>query len=435
MSAELKAGMFVLVALGALVYMTTRLTQTPFAFKGVKTYYANISDATGLLSKTKVKMAGLDVGQLEKLELVGKRARITVQIASDLVLHKDATVGVKAIGFLGDKYLELWPGSESAPVLEEGGYISEGAVTGSLDQLTQKTSQLVDNLKDITDLLKEALKGGKQGEGEEGISRLDRILDNMEKFSEGLAEMDKLGDLADRLADVADNVKSITNRVNKGEGTIGKLLNDTETVDKLNETLSGVNKLVSKANRMEVLIDVKSAAMVDTGGANTRFALILQPTFDKYYLLGGETRPQGVTTVKKTVTTVDPGQPDAQTVTTQRDKTNVGGFGINAQFAKRFGDLWLRFGLFETNGGVAVDYQFFEDKVKLTGELYRFAAGSNPQVNLQTEAFVYQPIYIWGGMDFVLTPQNRSWFVGAGLRFTDQDLKALFGAVATAAAR
>src|SRR6476469_3795910 len=120
MTAELKAGFFVLAAMAALVAMTTRLTQNQFSFSGTKKYYANISDATGLLSKTKVKMAGLDVGQLTKMELAGKRARITVEIAADLAIHNDATLAVKAIGFLGDKYLELNPGTEAKPALEEG---------------------------------------------------------------------------------------------------------------------------------------------------------------------------------------------------------------------------------------------------------------------------------------------------------------------------
>ncbi|MBI3555352.1 MAG: MCE family protein [Deltaproteobacteria bacterium] len=432
MTAELKAGFFVLMSVAALVFMTTRLTQNQFSFAGTKVYYANINDATGLLSKTKVKMAGLDVGQLTKLELAGKHARITVEIASDLTLHTDASIAVKAIGFLGDKYLELTPGTDSKPVIAEGGYIPEGVAAGSLDQLTAKTTQLVDNLKDITDLLKEALKG--TGEGQDG-SRLDRILDNMEQFSEGLAGVDKLGDLADRMTEVAANVRDITSKVSRGEGTIGKLLTDSETIDRINQALSGVNKLVTKVDKLQVMVDARSALLTNVGGSRSAFSLILQPTYDKYYLFGITTRPQGVTSITTTKTTNEPQNAGAATSTQQVKTTNDTGVGFNAQFAKRFGDFTFRLGLFETTGGVAADYSLFEDRARLSIEAYRFGSGGTAQVNIDAEVSIYRPFFVWGGGDYISSKDNRSFFVGGGIRFTDQDIKALITTAVGAAAK
>ena len=432
MTAELKAGFFVLLSVASLVFMTTRLTQNQFSFAGTKVYYANVNDATGLLSKTKVKMAGLDVGQLSKMELAGKHARITVEIASDLTLHTDATIAVKAIGFLGDKYLELTPGTDSKPVIPEGGYIPEGIAAGSLDQLTAKTTQLVDNLKDITDLLKEALKGS--GDGQDG-SRLDRILDNMEQFSEGLAGVDKLGDLADRMTEVAANVRDITSKVSRGEGTIGKLLTDSETIDRLNQALSGVNKLVTKVDKLQVLVDARSGMLTGTSGSLSSFSLILQPTYDKYYLFGIATRPGGVATIQTTQTTNEPQNSGATTSTQQIKTINNSGVSFNAQFAKRLGDFTFRLGLFESTGGLATDYNMFEDRVRLSLEAYRFGTGNTAQVNLWTEVAVYHPFFVWGGGDYLSSKANRSFFVGGGVRFTDQDIKALVTTAVGAATR
>ncbi len=90
MSAELKAGLFVIFSVLALAIMTTKLTQNQFSLRGTKRYYVKVKDATGLLSKTKVKMAGLDVGQLAALELAGKQARASIDVAADLKLYKAA---------------------------------------------------------------------------------------------------------------------------------------------------------------------------------------------------------------------------------------------------------------------------------------------------------------------------------------------------------
>lgn len=432
MSAELKAGFFVLAALAALVMMTTRLTQNRYSYKGTKNYHAILKDATGLFNKTKLKMAGLDVGELSNVELEGGKAKLTMAVAADIAMHKDARVAVKSIGFLGDKYIELFPGTSSAPILEEGGMIAEGNVSGGLEELTQKTTEVLDNIKDITQVLKDAL----QGKDEDEDSRLDRILDNMENFTAGLSSIEKYGELADRLNEVAINVRDITDKIKKGEGTVGKLLTDSETIDKINSTLSGVNKFISKADKTALVLDGHGGLLTQTGGSKMYVSLAFQPTWDKYYLLGVNTGPRFSSNVTRTTTTNNPDQPGASSSTVRTDNQNENAIFINAQFAKRFEDTVVRLGLFETTGGFAVDQYFMDDELKLYSEVYRFStsAGSNAkaQINLGAEIHLYKPFYVWLGGDDLLNNTYRNAFVGAGLRFTDNDLK-LFATSASGA--
>ncbi len=425
MSSELKAGFFVLVALGALVFMTTKLTQNKFSFHGTKRYYADIADATGLLSKSKIKMAGLDVGQIEDINLSGKHIRLTMQVAANIEVHKDASVGVKSIGFLGDKYVELFPGSEGTTVLAEGSVLPESVIGGGLDQLTAKTTQVVDNLREITDLLKQAIRGT---DGVEGDSRLDHILDNLEHFSESLTSIDRVGDLAEQLNQIAADIKDVTGKVKRGEGTVGKLLTDTQTIDQLNSTLSGVNKFLNKADKLAVYVDARTGYLTGSSNSRSNFALALQPTYDKYYLLGVTAAPRGVTTVTRTDTTTSPGSSSASTVTTEK-KENSDSIAFDVQFAKRFGDAVFRIGLFETTGGAAVDYYFFNDKLKLYSEAYRFKKGDNAQVNLGSHMYLLKPFYFWVGGDDIMN-SSRSFLAGAGIRFSDQDIKSIVTAVA-----
>ncbi|MBI2606066.1 MAG: MCE family protein [Deltaproteobacteria bacterium] len=429
MSAELKAGVFVLMALASLVYMTTRLTENRYSKMGTKRYHAHVKDATGLLSKTKVKMAGLDVGALENITLVENHAKVTMQIAADIVMHSDARVAIKSIGFLGDKYIELFPGTDSKPKLEEGGTLAEGSVGGGIDELTSKTTAVVDNLREITQLLKEALKGS----GEEEDSRLDRILDNMENFTAGLSSIEKYGELADRLNEVAVNVREITDKIKKGEGTVGKLLYDAETIDKLNSTLSGVNKFITKADKTALTLDAHAGALANTGGSKSYFSVAFQPTYDKYYLVGVNTAPAAKTTVQKTYTT----NSATGVTTSETEEKHPRAVFINAQFAKRFGDVVARLGLFESSGGLGLDYLFLNERLKLYTEAYNLGKSSGSdrgaQVNLGTEVHFFKPIYLWGGGDDLISKSGRNLFVGAGLRFTDNDLKALVSAAAGAA--
>ena len=79
-----------------------------------------------------------------------------------------------------------------------------------------------------------------------------------------------------------------------------------------------------------------------------------------------------------------------------------------------------------------MDYTFWKDRLTLTSEVYRFKRKENPQVNLSATVNVYKPFFLWGGGDYLMTKDNRSGFIGAGLRFSDQDLKTFFGAAAVA---
>lgn len=411
--------------------MTTRLTQNEYSFRGVRTYHAFVNDAAGLLSKTKVKMSGLDVGQLDSIELVDRKARLTFKIAADIKLHKDATISIRSIGFLGDKFVELYPGSPTAPEVAEGATITESVTGGGIEGLTAKTTEVMDNLKEITDMLKDALKG--DDTYGDGSSRLSRILDNMEQFSAGLASVDRLGDLADRMTEVAENVRQVTDKVNKGEGTLGKLVNDQETIDKLNSALSGINKLVTRADKMKIYLDARSSMLANTGGTFTKVALSIQPTYDKYYLVGVNARPQGKSSKEIVDTTTNPNAAGATPTTVETKTTSVGGVTFDAQFAKRWGDATFRVGLFETTGGIAADYAFWEDRIKPYVEAYRFGEGAPPQLNAGVTAMLLKPFYVWTGGDNIIRPHDHNFFIGAGLRFSDEDIKSLVVAGATAA--
>ncbi|MGE4233295.1 MAG: MlaD family protein [Bacteriovoracia bacterium] len=427
MNGEFKAGLFVLISIVVIVFMTTKLTQNRFSFRGTSTFYAEIQDATGLLQKSKIKMSGLDVGQLVDIELSGRKVKLTMTVSSEIEIHKDATVSVKTLGFLGDKFVELYPGSTNTPQLVEGSMIQESVSSGGLEQLTAKTSEVLTNIKEITDVLKTALKG--DAEAEEGDTRLDRIVDNLEHFTEGLAGIDKLGDFSAKLNEIGENVKQVTEKVAKGEGSIGKLINDTETIDHINSTLSGVNKFINRADKLQVFLDAKSGWLTQSKTSKSIVSMYIQPTFDKYYLLGITSGPQGTYSSTTTTTTSTSGTSTSSS-SVREEKENETAIGINAQFAKRFGDASLRIGLFETTGGAAVDYYMLEDHVRLAAEAYRFRKGRSAQVNFWGEMHLFRPFYVWLGGDDLLNKSSQNFFIGGGLRFNDQDVKSIVSAIA-----
>jgi phospholipid/cholesterol/gamma-HCH transport system substrate-binding protein len=108
-------------------------------------------------------------------------------------------------------------------------------------------------------------------------------------------------------------------------------------------------------------------------------------------------------------------------------------FKFSLEYARRWENLALRFGLIESTGGVAADYYFWNDrfKVSLDSWNYNSREPGNERVHLKATASygLGKTFYVNAGYDNFLNSQRSAPFVGAGLRFDDDDLKYLMGSV------
>ncbi|MDX9724536.1 MAG: MlaD family protein, partial [Myxococcota bacterium] len=116
-----KVGLVFLAGIIAAVVMIGRLGSRWGDGEATYVLHAYFNDATGLAKSSQVRIAGIQVGEIEEIKLVESRARITVRIRSDIemfegvpetagVYRDGATISKKLSGILGDYYLELTPG-------------------------------------------------------------------------------------------------------------------------------------------------------------------------------------------------------------------------------------------------------------------------------------------------------------------------------------
>ena len=81
------------------------------------------------------------------------------------------------------------------------------------------------------------------------VDSVRRLTESLEDFTTETAEdvdveMDKLHDATDELDKALEDVTSITGKIDRGEGTLGALVNDRETIDALNETIDNANAVI-----------------------------------------------------------------------------------------------------------------------------------------------------------------------------------------------
>ncbi len=467
-STEAKVGLFVLVALIILGYMSFRVGEQGFGIKNGYPVKVVFDNATGLEKDASVQIAGVEVGRVEGISLKDGKAVVTLRIIPDVKLEKDVQAKIKAYGILGDKYVDIIPGKPEEGYISSGGDIVRTEKQADIDKLLSELGTIAGDVMEVTASLKNTL-GGTQGEENiraiientraitEDLSRIVRQNDNkinmmVDNLSEASAEMrttfatlnsivgkidrgeGTIGQLVDNqeafdnLNDTLASLREITGKINKGEGSIGKLINDEETVDNLNSSLKslgksmeGIDRYVSKTEQFKTYLSYRGEYLFDEGDGKGYFDLKIQPKEDTFYVLGVVANPRGELTETDSTTSG---------VTTHTETWERSKLLFTAQIGKRFKDVALRGGIFESTGGVGVDYFAFDDALQVTFEAFDFDSDRNAHLKTYADYRLFKHIFLSAGWDDFISNQGKSSpFVGFSIKFEDEDLKYLMGSV------
>ncbi len=491
MSQAVKVGIFALIALGLAGYFILRIEDfNPFTGEATKVD-ALFESVAGLDDKSTIRVAGVRVGRVDGISLDGRMARVHLLLEEDLGLTEGSFARISNMGLLGDKYVELVPGSTEAPPLPNGATIP-GVTSPSFDDAMAKLNDVADSIQDLAD----PLAGSIIGEGEE--TSLSRLIDNLEATTEQirllveanreqigrtignfevasaalarelprlssqmeavLAEIhgvvsenrEEVGTSAENLAELTEALKTsvadlnqISGKMARGEGSIGKLLNSEEAHDELVGTLDsiqgGVDQLsdtLGRVGRLRLDVDlegwVPSESERDSYGG-VGLTLIPNPDSRRMYRVGLASTPQGEERMKTQVITET--LPDGTTEMTRIETlTREDEPVISALVGYRWDNglrLWT--GLVEEDFGVQAEYPFFDRRFWLDFKAFSFDRDDDldPHLRLTGKWYVNDNVYLQGGYDDPLVDEFDSLFVGGGVRWTDDDLKYLLGSVPT----
>ncbi len=323
------------------------------------------------------------------------------------------------------------------------------ALAGSMGgkQGEEKLNRIVDNVGRLAEVMREIAEENRgnidttlanlrefSGQMRETLARMDRILEeNRANLKSTVANADEI---SEKLKTTADNLNSITGKIDTGQGTIGKLLNDDETHRNLNEALSSVktgveslNQTLSRVNRLQLDLGFRAeyGSRLDEG--KYYFTLDAIPREGKFYRLEIGATPKGKRENIDETTTVTFPNGSQQTLHTTGQRY-VDQLLLSLQLGYRLGDTILRAGLIEWRGGAAIEQTFKADTFRLAGEVWDFSRPDyRGHVKLYGRWNASPNLYVTSGIDDVLNPGLRSWFVGGGIRWKDEDLKGLLPSI------
>ncbi len=500
-----KVGLLVIAGFAALIAMVIVLTgDFRMADTESKRYYAMFDDVTGLAMRSRIQMAGIPVGTIEDIRLVGSRARIEILVRDDIAMHKGigsadsvlfkngATVAKRQASLIGDYYLEITPGTDG-PVLETGDEIHNvivavgpdelfdrlnditrdiQAVTSSLatvfgsDDAQKSVQQMMDDMQNILSTVNQLI--------ESNSPKLDQVVSDAANISRDIAMLTQrssdsldiilrdteaivqevrfiigqstgdvqagLGTLQgtlgrlqrtlDSLNYSLQNVQDITEKINEGEGTLGELVNNPAIALRTEQILDDAGDFIGRISRLRTIVELRSEYHANAGQLKNVFGLRLQPMEGKYYQFEfiddfrGKTRTEVERVQTTDSTSGDPVFQETRVTTTDE-------FKISLLLARgyRFNDLLMvtgRVGIMESTGGFGLQLGLFsQSALELNMDLFNFGQAPNPRLRTFAAYQLLGFAYLSAGIDDVFNSDRRDYFLGAGIRFNDEDLKSL----------
>jgi phospholipid/cholesterol/gamma-HCH transport system substrate-binding protein len=276
---QLRVGLVVVLAIAILVVGIIWIKG--IKFDQAKYRYSVIFPEVGTLKVgDPVSVSGVEKGKVKKIQLYQGDVLITLDLQSDVVLKKDARFTVKNIGLMGERFVAVQTGYSdtlldlSQPVR---GYYDTGVseVMGKMGEMINQISRLVANLEgvlgtkwsreSITETIKNlkeisrdmnALLDRNKGKFDQTMddlsyssAELRKIIDdNKEKLHAtvdnfGQASV-KLENIVTALDTISISLKKLTSKIERGEGTLGQLVNDTTLYEQIKKTTQHVDDLI-----------------------------------------------------------------------------------------------------------------------------------------------------------------------------------------------
>ena len=475
---ETYVGLFVLTGFLIFIWGTTQITN--LGDDGGYELYAIFENAAGLDINAPVRMVGVNVGRVRSIDIIDRKARVVLYIDENRQVDRNATVSIRSQGILGDKFVGVDPG-DSGTFYDAGDTITRTRAGTDLDMLMDSLQTAGQDLSAILSSLRKVL-GTEDGERSmieilENTRSLTANIDSLSAKLDGIAGenrgdirevvanirqvtediRDDLPRLTQKLEGAADSVngilsdnresvketviqirkdaelleetlaslRTITQRIEDGEGTVGKLINEDETYVSLNETLGGLNKAMKKGEQLQINLDIHGHYLTEIEGTKGYVTIDIKPTPDKFYRLELVDDPEGLRDWTNT-TVIEETPPGAPTTTITEEVRYRDRIKFSAELGRRFHDTVFRLGYIESAFGFGIDRYYDDDDIRLTLDAWELDREENARIRLAASIRFWDLFHLnLGAEDIINEDRDPMYMIGFGLSFIDEDLKYL----------
>lgn len=250
---ELRVGLILVVALlvGTVAVMS---------FSGIREYFrptfplqTHFSQVSGLKPGAVVMLSGVLVGNVTDLAIPpgdtpGVEVTMAIYTARRKDIRADAQASLGSQGLLGDKYIEIAPGSPDAEPVAPGGRIA-GTTPTDFTQVVDQAQDTADRLGTLLDEMTALTKALRTGEGTAGRLVTDHALYDQARDAAGA-----LTDTATELTQTAQAYRELGARISEmaeADGTMHRLSTDPEPFERLTRAMGRLDAVLAKVEAGE----------------------------------------------------------------------------------------------------------------------------------------------------------------------------------------
>jgi phospholipid/cholesterol/gamma-HCH transport system substrate-binding protein len=482
LGSEAKVGLFVLIACAVLGYMAIQLGAFKPHLRSHKNYIIYFEDLCGLEKKADIKISGVKVGWVNDIELVenGSQAKVNIMIYGKYTLYSDASAKINQDTLLGTKYLDLNPGSKNLFALSSGDSLTVPVKANvSIESLMYKFEQIANNIQDVSKSLKAAIESTQQQEQLKDIiknineaskkiaeftnvlsrneNNLENIINNIKTITNNICPAtNDVHKLSETLDDALRNINSVAQKIDKGQGSIGKAINDDEVYNNVKIVTNEIKHITKCAKKVGLVFDTHFEAMTHKAehykypdfksyfdfrihpNENLFFLLQLLKTekgsisrneqFNEYFNSCGK-ELKNEKQINKLGCAFDFAPFETHNITLKRNA-----FKFGFQVGGIYKCLALRVGIFENTAGIALDCElpFNNNLFRWVTSLEAFdfrgqdrICDRRPHLKWINRLFLSRNFYFDFGADDFVSKNNSRMFFGLGFRFGNDDLKYL----------
>jgi phospholipid/cholesterol/gamma-HCH transport system substrate-binding protein len=271
-SLETKLGIFVVLVVFAAWAIVETLGSTDLFSHG-RHISARFDTAQDLKIGDRVKMAGVEIGRVEKIALAENKVVVMMKLRTDALVKTDSKATIKFTGLMGQNYVAVSFGSPAAPQADENTTLESteqpdlSAIMAKLDNAAAGIENVtkvfsgdkLDNiLGPITDFMKQnsapltatiANIKNVSSQIAAGQGTVGKLIYDDTLYTTALTTVSNLQATADSAKDIIASAKLMMNDVTAGKGTVGKLLTDETLYHAATSSMTNLNSILLKVNQ------------------------------------------------------------------------------------------------------------------------------------------------------------------------------------------
>ena len=277
---EIEVGITVLVAVGILLWGVTWLKEFQIQ-RSVRVWQVLFPQTGGLGPSDEVQVNGIKKGSVRAMRLTGDGVLVDLALASEVTLTRDSRVTIRNIGLMGEKVIgvdlrstggaytaqDTIPGGYEKGIPEVMGDVAvtieavtelstrlaslveatdkDGDLSGTLKNLRGASAELQATVRETRGTLRTTLQNFSATAKTTKALTTDREAQLGKAIGDFASAAEKLDHLAGRIDSLRAVMHSVSVKVDRGDGTLGKLVNDRELYNDLTSTVDSLRVLIA----------------------------------------------------------------------------------------------------------------------------------------------------------------------------------------------